>query len=568
MITEENNIKIKKISFKKNYNMSKYLKAQNIYSQGKVKIDNIQFLGEKDYVIKSVVQGSKCPYNVELDVHNGYVKESICSCPDDETFCKHILATCMEAIDPHTEEIDAGIMQENNTYLQTVNNSFGIQKWYQNIKLSRENREKLHTNIQIEPRIYIKYNQDIVVEFYLISENNSYPLKDFNAFVDAFSDNTVVTLNRNFKFKAEKESFNIKDHILLAYILSYVENKKQARGIYSTSRIREFSLSKSDIDGLFTVLRNRDVYVNLSSKYNQYKKYKVTTSPFCPIFDVTTRTKTENTEFEWDISPFKVISSNANMHIISENKIYTAAKSTGIDTLFRIFKNTNKVVVTKEKLEMSSDNQITSKDKFFYEIFTTFDLGFKIDTVQANMYIDLNDNKSITLRLTFTYGNKEYNILSQDYEESLESLGIKRDRALEKQIKSRLFKDNFEIIPDTDFFILSEIQDIYKFITQSMSIYKREFNVFVTEKASKVKPKEVEIERIGVKLKNNLLELDLSKIDIPLEELQDILQSYRLKNRYYMLKSGDLLDIVEGKLKVLLDAANSPDIDFANIQER
>ena len=55
MITEENNIKIKKISFKKNYNMSKYLKAQNIYSQGKVKIDNIQFLGEKDYVIKSVV---------------------------------------------------------------------------------------------------------------------------------------------------------------------------------------------------------------------------------------------------------------------------------------------------------------------------------------------------------------------------------------------------------------------------------------------------------------------------------------------------------------------------------
>jgi hypothetical protein len=101
-----------------------------------------------------------------------------------------------------------------------------------------------------------------------------------------------------------------------------------------------------------------------------------------------------------------------------------------------------------------------------------------------------------------------------------------------------------------------------------MSVYKREFNVFVTEKASKVKPKEVEIERIGVKLKNNLLELDLSKIDIPLEELQDILQSYRLKNRYYMLKSGDLLDIAEGKLKVLLDAANSPDIDFANIQER
>lgn len=569
MLNHEKKVNIKKISFNKSYNMSKYLKAQNIYAQSKAKILDIQEVGDKEYIIKSVVQGARCPYNIELKINSGYVKNWVCSCPDDETYCKHILATCMETIDPHVQEINTAIMQEEVMEQEYTNFRFSLPKWHENIILRRENKDKLHTNISIEVMLSVKYYGEIVVEFMLVSNNIGYALKDFEALALAFENNTVVSMSKNFKFQAHKDSFNLKDHKLLQYILDYVANRKQAKGMYTASKINEFSVSKSQLDTLFTVLSGRDVYINFSSKYNKYNKYKLTTAPFCPMFDVTTRTKTEDTEFKLALSTFKVISSNANMYIISDNEIYTVPKSTGVDTVFRVFKNTNKVVVTKDKLDMAADHRITSKDKFLSSIFTAHDLGFNNDDLEANMYIDLNENKCITLKLTFTYKDVEYNILSPDYEEKLEQNNIQRDESKEKQIKARLFKDNFEILPDTDYFILQNAGDIYKFITESMPIYRREFKVFVTDKANKVGLKETKIEKIGVKIASNLLELDLSGVDFPLDELKEILQSYKLKNRYVMLKSGDILDLENDmNLKILVDAASNVEVDFTKAKER
>ena len=55
----------------------------------------------------------------------------------------------------------------------------------------------------------------------------------------------------------------------------------------------------------------------------------------------------------------------------------------------------------------------------------------------------------------------------------------------------------------------------------------------------------------GVRVENNLLELEIQSDDIPLDELSQIINSYRQKKRYHKLKDGQLIRIDDENLEYL-----------------
>lgn len=56
---------------------------------------------------------------------------------------------------------------------------------------------------------------------------------------------------------------------------------------------------------------------------------------------------------------------------------------------------------------------------------------------------------------------------------------------------------------------------------------------------------------LGVRVENNLLELDIQSEDIPLDELTQVINSYRQKKRYHKLKDGQLIRIDDEDLDYL-----------------
>lgn len=58
---------------------------------------------------------------------------------------------------------------------------------------------------------------------------------------------------------------------------------------------------------------------------------------------------------------------------------------------------------------------------------------------------------------------------------------------------------------------------------------------------------------VGVSVSGGLLDLDIVTEDVPSGELLDILQSYRLKKKYYRLKNGDFVNLEEQNLQMLAE---------------
>ena len=92
-------------------------------------------------------------------------------------------------------------------------------------------------------------------------------------------------------------------------------------------------------------------------------------------------------------------------------------------------------------------------------------------------------------------------------------------------------------------FILPDEDKIYEFLTNDINYYMKKFEVLATENFKSKEITKPKIGTVGVRVENNLLEIDMDKLNIDLNQLEDILQKYKLKKKYYRLKDGSFLDL-------------------------
>ena len=73
------------------------------------------------------------------------------------------------------------------------------------------------------------------------------------------------------------------------------------------------------------------------------------------------------------------------------------------------------------------------------------------------------------------------------------------------------------------------------------------FEVMVTDNFKAKKIKEPQLGNIGIKIENNLLIINLENIQYDKNEIEEILQRYALKKKYYRLKDGSFIDLEDNE---------------------
>ena len=115
-------------------------------------------------------------------------------------------------------------------------------------------------------------------------------------------------------------------------------------------------------------------------------------------------------------------------------------------------------------------------------------------------------------------------------------------------------------------FILPDDEKIYDFLSNDINLYMQKFEVLVTEKFKTKEIKEPRISSIGVKVENNLLNIDLSKLNISPEEIQDVMEKYKLKKKFHRLKDGSFLNLTENDdIEFLEKLSDGIDIDYKDL---
>ncbi|MBE5806189.1 MAG: DEAD/DEAH box helicase [Clostridiales bacterium] len=567
-------------------------KAMEYVAKKRVNITKVIYEDNKNFEIKAKVRGNQDNYNVYIKVQSDELEDLKCDCMDYQknyAACKHIVATMVEFNDNseyvkiftgeeeksnsnNIEKIKNKKNQKNNDYKlfkQLVNEFYyDNNEDVENSVLNSKNK-----NIKIIPKLIIdKYNFNIKLEF-RIGENQLYKLKS----LPEFYENMLYKQNHKYGLKLEfvhdKKFFDNDSLDILAYIMKYAEIIKYANqsaedyGYYGRRLSDSYiTVSNSGFDELFEIYKNKNI--EIQRDYAEYEVCFVDEEP-----EIKFEVEEVNSEecrilTNIDIYEYNIIRGKDYVYFEYKNKIYKCSKqfeNTVLKFLDLYRKNfTNEIKLKKEELnilfsvvfpKIRNNMEYNKLDMQEVEKYIPKELFVKI-------YLDYDTNNYITADIKFCYGDFEFNPLEN------KNVDIARDLIRESNVLDIFVKTGFLFDKDNSRLILTKDEDIYNFLSNDIEKYMKSFEVLVTDEFRKKEIKETNISNVGVKVENNLLEINFSGLEFDLSELKVIMDKYKLKKKFHRLKNGSFINLeTNDTLKLFEELKTNLDIDFKKINE-
>lgn len=565
-------------------------KAQSYVRQKKVNITKVIYDDINNFEIRSKVKGNGSIYDVHIKVENEEIEDVSCDCPDYYEHygtCKHILATAIE-------------FSQNDNYLrifsdrsEDIQNDVSILKKYQKQEEKYRNfKQLIHTfypvheeennnlkqkmlphTVKLEPKlIYNTYLKTLKLEV-KIGDKQLYKLRKFPEFYDRMRNKEYYSYGAKLEFTHEEDYFR-KDSIpLLNFILKYAEiikytNEATNSYTYYGRGIEDnyITISNSGMDELFNVLEGKQVTFQKEGAEN--KVLFLNKTPDIK-FDIEKEGESEYRIIpNIDIYEYEVIEGKENIYFLMENVLYKCDENFKNTTLklLQVFRNnfTNNIIFPKEELsnlfsivfpKIKDRIETNNLSKEEIEKYVPKDLFVKL-------YLDYDNRNYITADIKFVYGEEEFNPLLEP------NVRFARDIAKEDEVLEMFRRTGFMLEVEKARLILVSEDAIYNFLSIDIENYMKKFEVLATDNFKQKEIKQPKMANLGVRIENNLLNIDLGALDFDPSELKEIMQKYHLKKKYHRLKDGSFITLEENETIDFIDSiSKGMDITYEELEK-
>ena len=567
----------------------KITKAKKIVEERKVNITKVIYDNSSNFEVSSNVSGSQNVYDVYIKVVKNEIENLRCTCAeyeDNYCACKHIISTMMEFSNSNKYILNSDVNKENSIRNKSGNvkskNNHRIFKqlvnqFYMDIEESEEgNSEKTITNegnIKIYPKlIYNEQNKNIKIEF-KIGNKNLYKVKSLPDFFDRMMKEEVFKYGSNLEFKHCKEAFSNEDIEILNFIMKYGEIIKYANesshnyGYYARTLSDSYILlSNTGLDELFNILKNRYVVMQ-----NQNEERNILFVDSEPDIQFVLQEKNEN-EYTLkpniDIYSYDIFYGKNYIYFLMEDRIYKCDRKREKDILqiLEIYRKnfTGEIDLFKDDLNtLLSVVYPTTKKYINLDKLSEEEIEKYVPKeLYVKVYLDYDKNNFITADIKFEYGEYSFNPLMEN------NIQIPRDVLKESETLEMFRKAGFMFDSANARLILVNDDLIYNFLTNDIEEYMQKFEVLVTDNFKQKEVRSPKIVSLGVRVENNLLNIDLTKLDFDPSELVNILNKYKLKKKYYRIKDGSFLELRNNEdLEFMNNITESLDIDYKELEK-
>ena len=428
--------------------------------------------------------------------------------------------------------------------------------------------------IHLEPKvIYDRFLGDIKVEF-KIGSKRMYKIKNLSEFYTRMMQKAFYKYGEKLQFVHTREMFDGESQELLEFLLKYAEIIKYANS-NSNSNYRYYGkalsetsilLGNTGIDDLFEILQGKQVEFQ-----RDYLNEKIEFVNQDPEISFALKKKINN---QYVITPnveifnVSILKGKQYEYILDSKKIYRCSKefeNTNLKLLefFRQNYMTEIVLGEEELTQLFSIIMPKVKNAIKIENLTEAEIEkYKPKELIIKMYLDFDEHDYLVADVRFCYENNEFNPLEEN-----QNLKFPRNMIQETKALNLFRKTGFMLDTKKLRFILPNNDKIYEFLAEDINIYMKRFEVLVTEKFKTKQIRQAKIGNIGVKVENNLLSIDLSDLDIDINELQKIMEKYQLKKKYHRLKDGSFINLEENKEIDFLDKlVTGMDVDYKELE--
>ncbi len=581
LISEENLQHFLKIAGKENVN-----EATDILKKGIVVIEKFQ-LGwnyEYIYVYAKVTEGRfsrQVNVNFSIDISNANIDTYHCQCNYySSRICPHTIACILKFCRDERYEkqaVDAIEKKKREDEQEKFKNFINdFQDDQENTIIDNNEVDYIpNGTIKIIPELrYDGYPLGLVLDF-KVGEKQLYKIKDLTKFYDAYINRENIYYGSKLSFVHCEEAFSTKAKSFLNFILKYAETIQYANNILKGSRYyyTKGQISKSGIelvgsaaDDFFSIFNDEERYAIEYNKENI--SFKLTNKRPDLRFKIEKHAEDEY-GLSANFSKLLIIKGIKYVYILKDDLIYKLDryKNSNLIKIIELYNKSDTVeykfnkkyllefinkVLPKVKDIVNMDD-IPAEEK---ELYVPKKLAVKI-------LLDVDSEDNIVLSPKFCYGAIEFNPLDS---ENIPQ--IPRDFYSEYEVLKRIKQDGFYDFEEDKAFIMREDERIYNFLVNSLSEYMEKFEVLVTDSFKKNEIRQPKIVSIGVKIKNDLLNIDLSSMEFDKQELKEILNRYKMRKKYYRLKNGNFLSLENNKeIEFLNNLTEGMDIDLKAITD-
>ena len=568
--------------------------ADELIKSNKVNIKKVLHDDENNFELHAEVDKQK----IYLKVIDGEVENLSCTCDEyKETYsaCRHVIAGVKEFVsNPNYVKIFGGKNESESVndvaYSRKRVNKEDYKEYNQLLKTFYttivedeeseekpvEDKKKIRKGtIHIEPKIiYSRLNNKLKLEV-KIGEKQLYKIKSFPEFFDRFINREVYKYGSSLEFLHERDAFLPEDRKLLDFIIEYAEIVKYANEStegngyeYYKNKIGEdfINISNSGLDNLFEILKNR--VVQMVDEYGEENVLFVSNKP-----DIRFKiSKSDEKEYKLttniDVYNYQIFEGKEKTYFLQDKKLYICSKKyeDNVLKIVEIFrKNFIKELIIPES-ELSNFFSIVEpniKDYFYINEADEEEISkFIPATLSAKLFLDYDDSNNIIADVKFCYDDIEFNPLMEVKNEAL----LSRNLIKESKLLNMLLKSGFLLDQKNHRLIMINEDKIYEFLSAEIENYMNNFEVLATENFKTKEIKKSEHTSLGVRIENNLLDIDFSTIDFDLRELKDIMKKYRLKKHYHRLKDGSFIELTNNEtIEFINDITENIDIDYSAI---
>ena len=539
-------------------------KGKKYFEEDKVKIKKVKYLSDENFKVQTYVRGTYI-YEPFIYRDKGVLKFS-CNCPTFTTknrICKHIVATTFDMYvteekyrEASNKDFTISISEEEKLEKNRYKNKLEKEKehirvldYYENLSDELLNAK---FNVNIVP-ILEEPAQDELSVYFRIGSKKMYNIKNLEEFASAIKNEDVLEHGKDFAFKHSISNFNDNSKAIAKFI---------SRKILEYSNYNSFSKTKVEImkdyrkrlmlkysalDEFFNLYEN--TFVEFEDKNRMMRKIKFLYED--PILNFNIEEKDESIIITHDYSKYKIYYGASYIYILLEDTLYKCSKDFQTNMLvlleeFRRLKN-DTISIKLNNAAIFTESVIPAIEKFStIKMDDDLKQKYKSKNLGVKVFLDIDNKKNIIASVRFCYENQEFNPIEADVK-----ISSSRNKRQEERVKKLFNEYKFLIDKDKKVLYLKDEDDIYQFFKTGIDKFMEKFEVLVTDKLKNKNILNLRVLNMGVRLDNNLIDIDLNNTYFDEKELKEIFSKYKLKKKYYRLKDGSFIDLESSLVSTL-----------------
>lgn len=508
--------------------------------------------------------GSEHETQVSIDEDESQIVGSLCSCSDfyqSEGLCCHCVAILLKYISRRHIQISFPAKKQNRIG-QTLIESYIHQSSGTHYPAEASETKVL---IELEPILHKQYHK-LSVDF-KIGTGKKYVIKDLLEFARLIRQGELFQYGKNLKFFHEPEAFTTESRNMLAFIMQRIEEyeyhfhcvQDSTYRFQTMKALRYLPLSPTAVDMFLNMMIGHTLQFDLDDHIRPI--YVTDGDP-----ELTLELKAEDSDtYHLTIEDCLILSGARTFWILKDKILYRCSEA---------FKKDMQPYLTE--LNRQKIREITLSEKQLRPFYGSVLKHLEAHTDFHTEGVDLTDYEPPEAHFSIYLDNPAENIISctayARYGEETFSLATPiscedgfRDAAMENRILTAIqtyFQpaavsgNEDSPVADADFIISHDDQAAFLFLEQGLPHFYELAEVFISSNMKRIRILSAPRTAVGVSVSNGLLEIDIHSDSLPYEELAGILNSYRRRQKYYKLKSGEFLKLENNSLSVLSELAD------------